>query len=455
MGSKTFIPAFEAKVGNWKYYSCLMKYAQVAREIQFAHEIGGNQDLGTMIQRGISARTKEITDYLLTNENRFLGSLIVAVWGGHPEYTPLEMSADAEKQEMLEGIDRNFGVLTFDGTHQYFALDGQHRLKAIKDAVRRDSSLLTEDISVIVVPHFDTDEGRQRTRRLFTNINRNVKTTTPQENLALDEDDGFSILTRRLLDEHQFLGRDDVVRVFTRQGQEGDLRLALKQVPISSPSWTTIGSLYDIVREVGFGLHPSMYKKEHRATDDVLDESYGVIVERLEELLDACGDLRKKYEASAAPEELRAPRGRDGDGHAFMRPVVQAQVAKALRSVIESDLIDWHEAMERLRSLNWRIGSHPFSAVWIPTPESSRKGKMAANKESSTLLYDLLLVHLAPTSKAQITRALRAYKDLQRETYPVTAEDLGSLLTERSQGQNSAAGALGAASSPAAAAEGE
>lgn len=431
MGSKTFIPAFEANVGNWTYYTCLMKYAQVAREIQFAHELGGNQDLGTMIQRGIHARTKGITEYLLTNENRFLGSLIVAVWGGHPAYTPLVMSAEAENQEMLEGIDRNFGVLTFDGTHRYFALDGQHRLKAIKDAVKKDSSLLSEDISVIVVPHFDTEEGRQRTRRLFTNINRNVKTTTAQENLALDEDDAFSILTRRLLDEHPFFGKDDVVRVFTRQGQEGDLRLALKQVPVTSPAWTTIGTLYDIVKEIGYGLNPQIYRKEQRASDSVLDESYEMIVERLEEFLEACGDVRNKYESIGAPKDLRAPRGRDGDGHAFMRPAVQSQVAKALRHVIEHELIDWPEAMKRLSELDWKISSVPFSTMWIPTPDGTRKGKMAAGKEHSNLLYDLLLAHLAPTSKAQISRAVRAYKDLHREQYPIAVEQLARLIPER------------------------
>jgi DNA sulfur modification protein DndB len=74
MTSKTFVPAFKAQVGNWMYFSCLMSYAQVAREVSFAHELGGNQDLGTMIQRGVGTRTAQITEYLLTNENRFLGA---------------------------------------------------------------------------------------------------------------------------------------------------------------------------------------------------------------------------------------------------------------------------------------------------------------------------------------------------------------------------------------------
>src|SRR5216684_2532404 len=131
MPSKTFVPAFKAHVGKWEYYLCLMSYAQVAREINFAYELGVNKDLGSMIQRGLGVRTEQITDYLLKNDRRFLGALVVAAWGGHPEYLPLQM-ADNDEQGVLAGVDREFGVLTFDGTHQFFALDGQHRLRAIK-----------------------------------------------------------------------------------------------------------------------------------------------------------------------------------------------------------------------------------------------------------------------------------------------------------------------------------
>lgn len=112
-----------------------MKYAEVAKQVYFAYELGNNQDLNSMIQRGISQRTTDIVDYLRSNEQRFLGALIIACWGGNPRYTQLEM---ADPDNMLEGIDEGFGVLTFDGTQSYFALDGQHRLRAIKDAIKQD-----------------------------------------------------------------------------------------------------------------------------------------------------------------------------------------------------------------------------------------------------------------------------------------------------------------------------
>lgn len=45
MGNKTLIPAFKAKVGDWNYYICHMSYGQVAREVNFAHELAGNTEL--------------------------------------------------------------------------------------------------------------------------------------------------------------------------------------------------------------------------------------------------------------------------------------------------------------------------------------------------------------------------------------------------------------------------
>ncbi|MEV4436789.1 DNA sulfur modification protein DndB [Streptomyces sp. NPDC049585] len=425
MPSKTFVPAFEARVGNWKYYSCLMSYAAVAREINFAHELGGNQDLGTMIQRGVGSRTTDITNYLLTNENRFLGAIIVAAWGGAPEYIPLEMEKSPDNGDVLSGMDRNFGVLTFDGTHQFFALDGQHRLRAIKDAVKRNPELGREDITVIVVPHFDDEAGRRRTRRLFTNINRNAVKTTAQENIALDEDDGFAILTRRLLDDHEFLGRQGTVQVFSKVGNDGELRLATRQVGVSGTAWTTIGVLYDLVTELGFGLHESMNKTSQRATDDVLDESYEIIAQRLDELLSACGDMRDRYESHAAPKDLRAPKARDGEGHPFMRPAVQIQIARAARHISDQGLLPWPELLKRLHELDWRMTAAPFSVVWQETPEAARKGKMVTAKENGQALYELLLAHLAPNSKSQIERALRNYRTVKNgERYPISGEEL-------------------------------
>lgn len=423
MPSKTFVPAFKGQVGEWDYYLCLMTYGQVAREINFAYQLGGNKDLATMIQRGVGARTEQITEYLIKNKFRFLGSLVVAVVGGDPGYIPLAM-ADNQQQGLLSGVDRGFGVLTFDGSHQFFALDGQHRLKAIQDALLQDQSLSTEDIAVIVVPHRDDIKGRQQTRRLFTNINRNAVKTTKQEDIALDEDDGFAILTRRFLDEHDFLSVKGVVQVFSKQGADGEMRLATRQVNVGLSFWTTIGIVYDLLRQLGWDLNGSIQKLSIRATDEVLDDSYAILSKRVDELLAASGDLIVSYNKAVNGAALRAPKGHEGDGHPFMRPVVQLAVARAVRHVVEQGRVTWDEALSRLGALDWRMIGSPFTAVWLSTPTGNKKGKMITGKDDQALLFQLLVVHLAPANKAEVDRALKEFRTRRNVKYPISAADL-------------------------------
>lgn len=76
-----------------------------------------------------------------------------------------------------------FGVLSFDGTQNYYAIDGQHRLSTIKALVDPNSDLAhdapegfkNEEISVIVVvpEELESDQEFQtRYERLFDNLNR-------------------------------------------------------------------------------------------------------------------------------------------------------------------------------------------------------------------------------------------------------------------------------------------
>jgi len=418
MSNKTFIPAFKAKVGDWDYYICIMKYAEVARQVAFAYELNGNKDLGTMIQRGISDRTKSITSYLLDSPHRFLGSLIVATWGGDPTYTSMLMQ---DPDGMMEGLDQGFGVLTFDGTQQYFALDGQHRLKAIKDAIKQNPEIGREDICVLLVSHYDTPDGKEKTRRLFTNINRNAKSTTRGENIALDVDDAFAVLARRIVTDHLFLSKPGVVKIFSRiGGDDGDVRLAGSSVSKTDPrAFTTLAVLYEMLKPLSFGLSDELKLENRRPSDDVLEESYDVLATRLDDLLEHCGHLGKVLASASSARDVRAPKGNEGDGHPFMRPVVQKAVCQTVREILDQGTANWEEINSRLAQMDWRMGAVPWLAVF-----NEQNGKMISGKDFSALLHQLLRVHLAPPSKQEIKRARKAFKDLRGSSYPVTQEQM-------------------------------
>ena len=417
MGNKTFMPAFQCNVGNWKYYICMMKYGEVARQVNFAYELGKNDELGKLIQRGLSSRTKDITNYLLTSPHRFLGGMVVAAWGGEPQYTRLAMD---DSDGMLQGLDREFGVLTFDGTQQYFALDGQHRLKAIKEALKQNPDIGKEDICVLIVTHYDNPEGRRHTRRLFSNINRNAKAMGAAENIALDEDDAFAILARRMIEDHPFLSQEGRVKVIVSQGDEGELNLAKQNISKTDPkALTTLTVLYDLLQHLGGDLGAALKNRKVRPSDDELESAYAKLQSRLDDLLTHCGDIRSLMEGADSARELRSPKDREDSGHPFMRPIIQKSVAKvALRCHVERR-VPWATVMNRLSEMDWRIGVAPWTAVY-----ATDGAKMLSGKEHSVLLQNLLYAHIAPTAKSQITQALRDFKSIRGTKYTVPEEVL-------------------------------
>lgn len=71
----------------------------------------------------------------------------------------------------------------------------------IKQALAKDATLGSQEVSVILVGHENTTEGKERTRRLFTTLNRYAKPVTKGEIIALDMDDIVALVTRRLISE--------------------------------------------------------------------------------------------------------------------------------------------------------------------------------------------------------------------------------------------------------------
>lgn len=393
-----------------------MKYAQVSKEINFAYELGGNSDLNDLIQRGISERTQDIVEYLLKSEHRFLGALIVAVWGGNPNFTSVVMEND---EGLLSGLDNAFGVLTFDGSQQYFALDGQHRLKAIKDSLKKNPELGSEEICVILVSHYETPEGKERTRRLFTNINRYAKTTTKGENIALDEDDGFSIIVRRLINEHEFFKKDGRVIVFTRNDQQGEIKIASGTIPVGhKKAFTTIATLYEMLKDIGHKLDSSM-NLSHRPKDDVLEKSFNILSSRIDDLLTNCGDLKNRLESVLNAKDIRCPKDHEGEGHPFMRSLIQRSITRCIKNIMQRDSIEWNDIMTRLSKLDWKLSAPPWNSV---ISLNDGKVKMLTQRDNVTLLDELLIVHIAPGSKSEIKRALTNYKRVRGSAYPIKEE---------------------------------
>src|SRR5262249_28115972 len=131
---------------------------------------------------------KEIVSFLSRRPDRFFASLVVAAIGGNPRFYPVHITGDPQFALFSDqGLDQAFGVLTFSGEQKYYALDGQHRLKAIKTLLDRTDpmsaacpvSFPDEEISVLVIVKREEPQAvfLEGYRRLFSSLNRYAKAT--------------------------------------------------------------------------------------------------------------------------------------------------------------------------------------------------------------------------------------------------------------------------------------
>jgi DGQHR domain-containing protein len=251
-------PSLVAQMGSWKYYIVKMKMREVASEVKFATEVYEDRTLDEAIQRELREGRvrKEIVTFLSRRKDRFFASLVVAAVGGNPKFYPVKITDDPQFAVFTDqGLDESFGVLTFSGDQKYYALDGQHRLKAIKTLLDRSDPLSAdcpesfpdEEISVLIVVRREEPEDAflESYRRLFSSLNRYAKPTDMDTNIIMDEDDTFAILTRRLLSEHEFFKWAGA-----KQSESPRVKTKGKNLKESDPHFTSLQTLYAMNTEI-------------------------------------------------------------------------------------------------------------------------------------------------------------------------------------------------------------
>jgi len=252
-------------MGRNIYYVTLMSLQEVSARIRVGEEIHQSKGLSDMVQRALKAgRDEEIADYLRTVEERFFNAMVVGVYGGQPDWKPFVRDHNSVDVSSLPLDTVNaFGFLELRGDEKLFPLDGQHRLVGVQRALKDSppANLGAEEMTVIFLAHDkDTKTGRERSRRLFTVLNKRAKPVNKNEIIALDEDDAMAIVTRMLVEGYGPLTRD---RVFYS---------ASSTMPTGQSAFTTIGALYD---SMGL-LFPRLTSERRKALEDVRPSVGGI-----------------------------------------------------------------------------------------------------------------------------------------------------------------------------------
>ena len=383
---RLLLPALRATMGDWTYYVASMTLEELAHRVTTATTLHQPESLDEEIQRSLSPRAGDIAEYLLSQPQRLFGTLVVGVYGGEPEWLEVEISEGArpwdDNDERLEG---SIGLLRLSGSEQLFALDGQHRLLGTMQALKDDSSLGGEEVAVIFVGHSNDRAGLQRTRRLFSTLNRYAKPVSRREIIALDEDDAVAIVTRRLVKSHP-LFLDRVSLGGTKAVPVGDLT-----------SLTSIVALNDCV-EMILKTH-STWKKRHkkiRPPDNILDQLAQHCVDYWNTVM---GEHEVLREYVGMPKDGRPAepfRGRHG-GHLFFRPIGILAHTWAATTLFSEEAVDTQTSIQRLAEVPWQLAEAPWvGLLWdaenqrmITSPEAQRVAKRLIYHSVGGALSDL------------------------------------------------------------------
>lgn len=239
---RTTFPALRCTMGDWIYYVTYFRFQDIFDWVKPTEEIHSNRKLARWIQRRLDrAHAGRIADYLQQNE-RFFSALVLGVYGGKPEWAELRVSDPRDQLTDAEEVDlqKSVGVLQLSGSEKLFAIDGQHRVAGIKKAVEDKITDKTDEVAVIFVAHQNSNVGIARTRRLFTTLNKTAKKVSAADIVALDEDNTFAVVTRRLIDECDIFQDKSIVSfAATSALTESD-----------SKSITSVIGLYELVRDL-------------------------------------------------------------------------------------------------------------------------------------------------------------------------------------------------------------
>ena len=350
------IPVIRGRMGGRDYYIGKMTFQELSAKVQFFHDVQASTRLDDMLQRALGSRTREMKEYLLKQSERFYGAIIVASWGGRPQYIKVRM----EDHPLLDD-DFDFGLLKFDGRQSYFALDGQHRLQSIKDAIAQDGDLRNEEVSVIFVTHERTEEGNVKTRRLFHTLNRHAKKTTHGENITLDDDNVISIATRMLL------------RSGIKALDQTHIELVNRGLRRNSPLFTSLAAIYDLNKAALEAVYsfPKDYLK-YRPSDVDVENTYDTVAMLWTTLHDSIPAISQFESGELSAMDIREPDGDPASGHLLFRPIglgiYGGLVAQALggedslpqKAGTEVDPKVWRRALERLLPLPLTLRERPW-----------------------------------------------------------------------------------------------
>lgn len=413
---RDYYPALRGSFGDWVYYCCLMSVKDVTRRLSFADEIHKSKKLSQWIQRQLQeGRAKDISNYLRRERQRFFNSLVVAIYGGDPAWHGFSnfkpIANDINLADVSDDAENSVGFLSFTGKEHIFAVDGQHRLAGMIEAIKTDPKIGEDQVSLILVAHRKSKDGLERSRRLFTTLNKTARAVGKGDTIALDENDVMAIVTRYLVENDAWFSEDKI-----KFSQADNL-------PVGAPELTTIGNLYDLLTIIFLKCMAKTTRfdlRYIRPPDEDLKRYRKYAQHFFRSMAKHFRYLRLYFKSS--PEQAKAIVSKyrtTVGGNALFRPIglrIFTEIAGELVQAGKS----LNDAMTMMSTLPVNLSGDPYKKViWLPN------GKM--NPAGRALCRRLLLHMLGHESRPTDLRD-RYAKQLG---LPKSKVKLPSLITHR------------------------
>jgi len=369
-------------MGNTPYYLAKMPVGQLIDNVGIAKELPEWPDMSAdeKMQREFDIRrvVEEMVPYVVEDPDRFFGSLIIDIYSGYEDIV-FESVAEA-----IPGLPaayrmpmRDMGFLTLPGKERLIALDGQHRLLALRIGIKGfmgvpagvkmtpainklepHPELANEEISVILVEHTDT----KKIRKIFNKINKYAKQTSRGDNIITSDDDIFAVISRRLISEGEPLAPINGIELVNWKSNTLSLR---------SKQLTTLSALYTIADTL---LKDKKFSAKALPREDEIESAY-------REVSDFWGILLKNLETfqeyiwlTQNDRTISIMR----DSNLLCKPITQMALAHVAR-MAKSKGLPWLSIVEKLNQVDWSFDNELWYNILVI---GSANKKMITGKES-------------------------------------------------------------------------
>ncbi|MBQ9309280.1 MAG: DGQHR domain-containing protein [Bacteroidales bacterium] len=402
------IPALKGKIGDTVFYSANLTMRQIAKiVVPVNEELYTAKSLRDQLQRSLNNNYLQIKEYILSHPDRFFNALVLAVYDGDPLWTEIRYELDEESFS-------NVGILSFNGREKIFPVDGQHRVEGIKAALKENRDLENEQLCVMLIGHSNTSEGKEKSRRVFSTLNRYAKPVKLGDIIALDEDDVVAIATRFQLESNP-LFKEDRVR-------------ATNSIAISvsdKRSFTSLIALYQCNLELfkcfykqryGDVLKPSKFKEylKNRPTDEIINAFNDYLTNFWTRFIEVFPEICS-YIADNRVNAAESFRSVENGGNILFRPVALTPLVTSIATIaLINDTEQLNDILDSYSKIERTVSASPWEKIiWDPIKHQmiTRTGGLV--KYMMISMYDSSL--LRPREKEKLIADFQSIYGIERD----------------------------------------